>query len=304
MTRAPLTALALALGLSLPPAAAQELAGTLAKVKASGRITLGIRDSSPPFSYLDDKQKVVGFAVDICMTIVDAVKAKLSMPGLAVETLPVISSSRIPLMINGTIDLECGTTTNNADRQKQVGFTNAHFLTATRMASKKTARITTVDDLKGKPVASVAGSTNVAQLIKVNAERSLGMTIMSAKDVVEGFLLVETDRAVAFVMDDIQLAVLVAQAKDPSLYTISDATLSLPEPYGIMLRRNDPSFKELADRATADLFRSPAIQTVYDRWFTQPIPPRGLNLAFPMPASMRRAFATPTDSPDPAAYAN
>ena len=149
-----------------------------------------------------------------------------------------------------------------------------------------------------------AGSVNVAQVIKLNNDKSLGMTVMSAKDVVEGFLLLETDRAVAFVMDDIQLAVLVAQAKDPSLYVISEAALSQPEPYGIMLRRNDPAFKLLVDRATADLFKSPEIQTMYDRWFTRPIPPRGLNFNYPMPASMKKAFASPTDSPDPATYAN
>ena len=265
---------------------------------------LGVRDTATPFSYLDQNQKVVGFAVDICLTIAEAVKRALNMPGLEVGMEFVNSSSRIPLMTNGTIDLECGTTTNNAERKKQVDFTNTHFLTATRYVSRKDQHIASLDDLRGKTVSSVAGSTNILMLIKANNERRLGITVIAAKDVPEAFLMVETGRAAAFVMDDVQLSVIAAQSKDPSAYVVSDETLSNPEPYGIMLRRDDPAFKAVVDRATADLYRSPAILTIYDRWFLKPVPPRGLTYNVPLSTALRWAFAHPTDNPDPAFYAH
>ncbi|MDP4023509.1 amino acid ABC transporter substrate-binding protein [Methylobacterium sp. NEAU 140] len=289
--------------LAAASAHAAEPTGTLKKIADTNRIVLGVRDASPPFSYLDGTQKVVGFAVDICRVIADAVKRELNKPGLEVAMEFVNSSSRIPLMTNNTIDLECGTTTNNAERQKQVAFANTHFLTATRYVTRKDAGVKRLEDLRGKAVASVAGSTNILMLIKANTERKLDMTVLAAKDVVEGFLLVETGRAAAFVMDDVQLAVLVAQSKDPAAYTISTETLSNPEPYGIMLRRNDPAFKALVERTTADLYRSPEIMTLYDRWFLKPVPPRGLNYNVPLSPDLRWAYANPTDSPDPAVYA-
>jgi glutamate/aspartate transport system substrate-binding protein len=283
---------------------AGELTGTLKKIKDTNRLVLGVRDTATPFSYLDQNQKVVGFAVDICVKIAEAVKRELALPGLAVGMEFVNSSSRIPLMTNGTIDLECGTTTNNADRKKQVDFTNTHFLTATRYVSKKDQSIASLDDLRGKAVSSVAGSTNILMLIKANNERKLGITVIAAKDVPEGFLLVETGRAAAFVMDDVQLSVVAAQSKDPAAYVVSQETLSNPEPYGIMLRKDDPPFKALVDRVTADLFRSPEIMTIYERWFLKPVPPRGLTYNVPLSSALRWAFEHPTDNSDPAFYAH
>ncbi|MCJ2132593.1 amino acid ABC transporter substrate-binding protein [Methylobacterium sp. J-026] len=299
----PLLALLVALPLAAP-ARADALTGTLKKIKDSNRLVLGVRDTATPFSYLDQNQKVVGFAVDICLKIAEAVKRELKMPGLEVAMEFVNSSSRIPLITNGTIDLECGTTTNNAERKKQVDFTNTHFLTATRFVSKKDQHIAGLDDLRGKTVASVAGSTNILMLIKANNERRLGITVIAAKDVPEAFLMVETGRAAAFVMDDVQLSVIAAQSKDPSAYVVSDETLSNPEPYGIMLRRDDPAFKAVVDLATADLYRSPEILTIYDRWFLKPVPPRGLTYNVPLSSALRWAFAHPTDNPDPAFYAH
>ena len=197
------------------PAQAGEPTGTLRKIQDNNRLVLGVRDTATPFSYLDQNQKVVGFAVDICLKIADAVKRELKRPDLEVAMEFVNSSSRIPLITNGTVDLECGTTTNNAERKKQVDFTNTHFLTATRFVSKKDQHIASLDDLRGKAVASVAGSTNILMLIKANNERKLGITVIAAKDVPEAFLLVETGRAAAFVMDDVQLSVVAAQSKDP-----------------------------------------------------------------------------------------
>ncbi|GJE49809.1 Glutamate/aspartate import solute-binding protein [Methylobacterium tardum] len=288
------------------PASAQaaERTGTLKKIQDSNRLVLGVRDTAPPFSYLDQNQKVVGFAVDICLKVAEAVKRELNMPGLEVGMEFVNSSSRIPLVTNGTVDLECGTTTNNADRKKQVAFTNTHFLTATRFVSKKDQNIASLDDLRGKTVASVAGSTNILMLIKANNDRKLGITVIAAKDVPEAFLLVETGRAAAFVMDDVQLSVVAAQSKDPAAYVVSQETLSNPEPYGIMLRRDDPTFKAVVDRATADLYRSPEIMTIYDRWFLRPVPPRGLNYNVPLSSALRWAFAHPSDDSDPAFYAH
>ncbi|WP_267356147.1 MULTISPECIES: amino acid ABC transporter substrate-binding protein [unclassified Methylobacterium] len=286
------------------PARADTLTGTLKKIQDSNRLVLGVRDTAPPFSYIDQNQKVVGFAIDICMKIADAVKRELKRPGLEVGMEFVNSSSRIPLITNGTVDLECGTTTNNAERKKQVAFTNTHFLTATRFVSKKDQHIASLDDLRGKTVSSVAGSTNILMLIKANNERRLGITVIAAKDVPEAFLMVETGRAAAFVMDDVQLSVVAAQSKEPAAYVVSDETLSNPEPYGIMMRKDDPAFKVVVDRATADLYRSPEIQTIYDRWFLKPVPPRGLTYNVPLSSALRWAFAHPTDDSDPAFYAH
>ena len=283
-------------------ATAQELTGTLKKVKETGVIALGHRDSSVPFSYIDDNAKVVGFAMDICYKIVDAVKAELKLDKLEVRLVPVTSSTRIPLMANGTIDLECGSTTNNPERQKQVWYTNTHFLTASAFISKKAKNLKTIDDLKGKVVVSTAGTTNMKQLVEANAARNLGIDVQSAKDHAAAFLLVETERADAFVMDDVLLASLAASSKEPSAYQISDEALSLPEPYGIMLRKDDAPFKAVADKASAALYKSPEGATLYAKWFQAPIPPKGLNLNVPMSAKMKKAFSAPTDSPDPSAY--
>jgi glutamate/aspartate transport system substrate-binding protein len=263
---------------------------------------LGIQEASVPFSYLDGDQKVIGYAVDICMKIVDAVKQELKLSSLTVETSPVTSSNRIPLMMNGTVDLVCSATTNNAERQRQVAFTNSHFLSATRFAARKADNINTIDALKGKPVVAVSGSTNMVQLNQANTARNLGVTVLAAKDQAEAFLMLETGRAAAYVLDDVQLAVAIARSKDPSAYMISEEAFSKAEPYGIMLRKDDAPFKTVADRATANLYRSPEIEAIYKKWFESPVPPGGLNFRTPMAKVVRDAFANPSDNPDPASY--
>ena len=297
-------ALGLALGASLLAGSvqAEELTGTLKKVKDTGALTIGYRDSSVPFSYLDGNQKPVGYAMDICYKIADAVKAHLKLDKMEVKLNPVTSATRIPLIANGTIDLECGSTTNNAERQKQATFTNSHFLTATRYVAKKDANLKTIEDLKGKTVVSTSGTTNIKQINEANTERKLGLTILPAKDHAEAFLMVETGRAAAFVMDDVLLASLAASSKTPDAYAISTEALSKPEPYGIMLRKDDAPFKAVADAATKALYTSPEGKTLYDKWFTQPIPPRGINLKLPMTEAMEKQFKNPSDSPDPAVY--
>jgi glutamate/aspartate transport system substrate-binding protein len=302
MKRLRMIGLAVAAAVCAAQASAEELAGTLRKVKETGVITIGYRDSSIPFSYLDDNQKPIGFAMDICYKIVDAVKKELRLDKLAVELNPVTSSTRIPLLANGTIDLECGATTNNPDRLKQVAFAHTHFLTATRFVPKKSSKLDSIDDLKGRPVVATSGTTNIRQLTEANAARNLGINIIQAKDHAEAFLMVETDRAVAFMMDDILLAAFVSGSKAPDAYVISTDAFSKPEPCGIMLRKDDPAFKKVVDDATAALYQSPEGQRLYDKWFMQKIPPKGLNLNVPISAELKHEFARPSDSPDPDSY--
>jgi glutamate/aspartate transport system substrate-binding protein len=284
------------------PASAEELSGTLRKIKETGSIALGFRDSSIPFSYLDDNQKPIGYAMDICYAIVEAVQKELKLDKLAVELVPVSSSTRIPLLANGTIDLECGSTTNNPERQRQVAFSHTHFLTATRFISKKASKLNSIEDLKGKPVVATSGTSNIRQLIETNAARHLGINVIHAKDHAEAFLMVENDRAVAFVMDDILLAAFAVGSKDPGAYVISSDAFSKPEPCGIMLRKDDPAFKKVVDAATSALYQSAEGPKLYDKWFMQEVPPKGLNLNVPMGAELRQEFAKPSDSSDPDAY--
>jgi glutamate/aspartate transport system substrate-binding protein len=290
-----------AAGVVAGPACAQELTGALKKIKETGEITLGHRESSLPFSYYDDKQQVVGYAMDLCNRIVDGVKNELKLAKLETKLNPVTSATRIPLMANGTIDLECGSTTNNLERQKQVSFTITHFVTANRFVSKKSANLKTVDDLKGKTVVSTSGTTNIKQITEIGAQKGLGLNILAAKDHAEAFLMVETGRAAAFVMDDILLFSLVAGSKAPQDYVISTDALSV-EPYGIMLRREDAPFKKVVDEAMIATYKGGAINAIYDKWFLKPIPPRGLNLNVPMGDSFKKVIASPTDSGDPAVY--
>ena len=281
------------------PALAQE--GTLKKIKDSGSITIGHRDASLPFSYYDDKQQPIGYAMDLCAKIVDAVKAELKMPSLKTNYQLVTSANRIPLMANGTIDLECGSTTNNLARQEQVGFATTHFVTANRFVTKRAAKVSKLADLKGKTVVSTAGTTNIKQITEINAAQNLGMNIISANGHPEAFQMVETGRAVAFVMDDILLAGLVAQSRSPKDYEISSIALSV-EPYGIMLRKDDKAFKELADKALSQVYKSGQVNAIYSKWFQKPVPPKNVNLNLPMSPALKKVMANPTSSGDPKDY--
>ena len=289
---------ALACALVAAPALAQS---TVDKIKQTGAITIGHRDASIPFSYYDDQQKVVGYSMDICNRIVDDVKKELNMPNLKVNYQLVTSANRIPLMANGTIDLECGSTTNNLERQKQVSFTNTHFVTANRWVAKKSSNLKTLNDLKGKTIVSTAGTTNIKQITELNAAQNLGLNIISANGHPEAFQMVETGRAAAFVMDDILLYSLAAQARNPADYAISAEATSV-EPYGIMLRRDDPAFKKVVDAAMTQVYKSGQVNGIYEKWFLKPIPPKGLNLNIPMGDQFKKVVANPTDSGDPKDY--
>jgi glutamate/aspartate transport system substrate-binding protein len=239
--------------------------------------------------------------MDICAVIVDAVKKNLNMPNLKVNYQLVTSANRIPLIANGTVDLECGSTTNNNERQQLVGFSNTYFIPANRWASKASAKLNTLNDLKGKTIVSTAGTTDIKALNELNTADNYGMNILAAKDHAEAFLMVETGRAAAFVMDDILLAGLIANSRNPKEFAISKEFLSL-EPYGPMLRKGDAEFQKLADDATAQLYTSGRINAIYDKWFMKPIPPRNITLHVPMSSELKRVFAKPTHSGDPNDY--
>ena len=282
-------------------ASAQEPTGTLAKIKRTGQVVLGVRDGSIPFSYLDDKQQYQGYSVDLCLKVVEHLKTQLGMPGLKVAYNPVTSANRIPLMANGTIDLECGSTTNNAERQQQVAFAPTMFVISSRLLAKKSANIQTLEDMKGRVLVATAGTTTLKQMTILNNERKLGMKILIGKDHPESFLMLETGRAEAEANDDILLAAQVATSKAPVDFAVSKEAMSV-EPYGIMMRKNDMPFKKSVDEALRKVYQSDEIQRIYKKWFMSPIPPRGVNLNFPMPATLKAVLAKPTDSPDPAAY--
>ncbi|MEO7497349.1 MAG: amino acid ABC transporter substrate-binding protein [Massilia sp.] len=284
-------------------AQAQELTGTLAKIKKTGTVTLGVRDGSVPFSYLDDKQQYQGYSIDLCMKVVDALKKQLGMPELKVAMNPVTSANRIPLMANGTIDLECGSTTNNLERQQQVAFAPTMFVIANRLLVKKGSNIKSLADMKGKTLVATAGTSTVKQMTILNREKDLGMNIVIAKDHPEAFLMLETGRAAAEANDDILLASQRANSKRPDDYELTTEALSV-EPYGIMLRKEDPAFKKVVDDAIVSFYKSgDAVHKLYAKWFMSPIPPKGINLRFPMPPQLEVVLANPTDSGDPAAYA-
>lgn len=271
------------------------------KLKTTGEIALGYRDAAVPFSYLDDHQKPIGYSMDICHRIVDTLKKDLNLPNLKIKLVPVNGSTRIPLVANGTVDLSCGVATNNAQRQEQVSFAPTTFVTATRFASLKKSNLKDLRDFDGKTVVGASGSSNLRWLTQVNSEQKLGMKIITAKDLPEAFFSVSTGRASAFFMDDVLLAGLVASSHNPNDWVISNATYTI-EPYAIIQPKGDEPFKTAVDNAVKALMKDGAISALYNKWFTQPIPPTNINLNWPITPELKKAIAHPTDSPDPAVY--
>jgi glutamate/aspartate transport system substrate-binding protein len=280
------------LGLS---AHAQQRTGTLKKIMDTGVVKIGHRDASVPFSYLYDKQRPIGYGMDICMKIVDRIKAELKMPKLKVEYVPVTSQTRIPILTGGNIDMECGSTTNSVERQKQVAFAPTYFMTGTKIIVKKSSGIKGYDDLKGKTVVFTQGTTNERAMKAYNDEKKLGINFIPAKDHAESFLAVETGRAVAFPMDDILLYGLKAGARNPDDYEVIGEFLS-DDPYAIMLRKDDPEFKKLVDSTVIGLYKSGEINKIYSKWFESKIPPKGINLGFPMSEALKAAIKNPNDT--------
>ena len=283
------------LAVFIVPAGAQtQLTGTLKKVKDTGAVTLGFRESAIPFAYYDSQQRVVGYAQDFADKVVAALKQELKIPNLKVNYIPVTPQNRISLVQNGTVDLECGSTTNNLERQKQVAFSTTYFIIGTRLLTKKTSGIKDFPDLKGKTVVTNAGSTSEVLLRKMNVDKNMGMNIVSAKDHAESFLILETVRAVAFMIDDVLLYGDRMIAKHPQDWVVVGTPQSF-EAYGCMLRKDDAQFKQFVDKVFTQLMKSGEAAKIYKKWMQSPIPPKGLNMEFPMTPEVAEAFKHPND---------
>jgi glutamate/aspartate transport system substrate-binding protein len=274
--------------------AADDLTGTLKKIRDAGSISVGHRESSIPFSYYDDKNAVVGYSQDLVMLVVDAIKKKLNLPNLQIKLTPVTSQNRIPLVQNGTIDIESGSTTNNLERQQQVAFSDTMFIIGTRLLVKKDSGIQDFPDLKGKNVVVTAGTTSERLIREMNEKQGLKMNIISAKDHGESFLTLQSGRAVAFMLDDALLAGERAKAKKPADWVIVGTPQS-KEAYGMMIQKGDAQFKALVDDTIAKAETSGEAEKLVQKWFQSPIPPKGLNLDLPLSDDMKQLFKSPND---------
>jgi glutamate/aspartate transport system substrate-binding protein len=292
-----LTAMACLLIGASAPARTQDLEGTLRKVKETGTFTIGYRESSLPLSYLDEGLQPVGFSIELCKHVVDAVKTKLGTPGLTIKYNSVTSANRIPLVANGTVDIECGSTANMTARQKQVGFSYTVFVPQFRWIARAKGDINSAEDLRGRTVVVTAGTNTALFVNKMNNDDKLGMTVVQGKDHAESFLLVETGRASAWMEDDVLIAGFRANAKVPADFKLLDKSYP-SDPYALMLRKDDPQFKTLVDDTLAKLMRSGEFEKLYVRWFENPIPPKGINIQLPMSDALKRAIKEPNDRPN------
>lgn len=268
---------------------------TLAKIASTGAIAVGYREAEPPFSYKTPDGTVMGFSIDLCNLVVAGVKRHLKLDEIRLDYVPATPATRFVLLKSGKIDIECAATTNNAERRRIAFFSYPHFQTATRFVTRSADDIVTIDDLSGHSVASASGTVNIQQLNTLNREKKLNIGVIPTKTIEESFALVVSGRASAFVMDGILLAALVAQTGDSSKYRLSDDTLSEPEPYGLMIRYGDEEFKAVVNATLKEVFTSPAIEVLYNKWFMSPIPPEGMNLNLPMSPELRNAFANPEE---------
>ncbi|MDO8177563.1 MAG: amino acid ABC transporter substrate-binding protein [Undibacterium sp.] len=269
-------------------------ADTLARIRETQTITVAHREASFPFSFLSETKKPIGYSIDICLKIVEALKRELKMPQLTVRYLLVNPSSRIPSIVDGKADIECGSTSNNAERRKQVSFAIPHFFAAARMIVRTNSGIKNWTDLKDKKVVTTKGTTSVKLLNDRDQARALGLQLIEGRDHNESFTMIENGQADAFPMDDVLLFGLRANAKDPEKFSIVGDALST-EPYGIMLRKDDPAFKTLVDHEIARLMLDGEMTKFYDKWFRSPIPPKGTNLNMPMGILLRDNFRFPSD---------
>jgi glutamate/aspartate transport system substrate-binding protein len=274
---------------------------TLRKISETGVISLGFRDNSLPFSFLDKQQRPIGYSIDLCLQVVEAIKIKLKLPGLEIMFRPVTSANRLSFVVNDIVDLECGSTTNTLERQSEVAFSVTTFVASSSLVSKKSDPVSSLKDLQGRTVVSTAGTTCIRALATSNKTQRLNMRIVSGMDHEESFRFLEFDRAAAFAMDDVLVHGLVARTRNPGEYVIHNTDLSL-EPYGIVVRKHDPEFKKVVDDALVDLFKFGEINQIYRKWFLSEIAPNKVLLQMPMSRGLKKAIAFPTDSPDPAAY--
>jgi glutamate/aspartate transport system substrate-binding protein len=286
------TTLALALAATTGLVQAQT---TLKKVQDTGEIVMGVRESSSPLSFTLGNNQFTGYHIDMCLAIIDKIKATVGKP-VTVKYTPVTSQNRIPLTQNGTVDLECGSTTNNATRQKDVSFGMTTYVTEVRMAVKAKSGITNISQLNGKTIATTTGTTSVQTLRKHKAAEKVNFKEVFGKDHADSFLLMESGRADAFVMDDNILAGLIANAKDPKEFKIVGEVLSI-EPIAVMFRKDDPGMKTVVDFTIREMMQNGALDKLYKKWFQSPIPPKNTSVNLPMGATLKGLFKTPNDSP-------
>jgi ABC-type amino acid transport substrate-binding protein len=273
---------------------ASAFAGTLDKIRETREITIAHREASIPFSYLDDQKRPIGYAVDLCSKITKAIERELKIPKLTVNYLAVSSSSRIPAIVEGKAALECGSTTNNAERRKQVDYTIAHFVSSSRFLVRVDSGIEKIEDLNAKRVTSTKGTTNIKTLERLDTERLLKMKIVEAKDHSEAFQMLERKDVDAFAMDDVLLFGLRANSSSPEKFKVIGKPMTI-EPYAMMLPKGDAEFKKMVDKEMRRIILSGEIYTLYSKWFEQPIPPKGINLALPMPYLLRDSLKYPSD---------
>ncbi len=257
----------------------------LDRIKERGTINLGHRESSVPFSYIGSDGKPQGYSIDLCMKFIDAIKKEIEMPDLKINLVPVTSQTRIALMANGTIDLECGSTTNNLTRQKQVDYLPVTFITGTKIASRKDSGITEIEDLEGKTIALSPGTTNEKAIKRVAEQNGINIKTLMVKDHPQGWLAVESGRADAYASDDVLLYGLISKSKNPDDFQVTGRFLSY-DPYGIMVPQNDSLYRRLGTVTLADLMRSGEAHKIYDKWFN----PGPTNIKMPMSDTLRKAF--------------
>lgn len=269
-------------------------ASQIDRIRATHEIVIAHRDASIPFSYLDDQNRPVGYAMDLCAKIVSALERELKIPAIKVRYMPVTSATRIGAIADGLAAMECGSTTNTAERRKKVDYTIAHFISASRLLVRTDTGINTLEDLQGKTVVSTKGSTNIKTLERVGKERVLRLQVLEAQDHAEGFAMVRAKKASAFAMDDVLLYGLRANSGQPESFKVIGKSMSI-EPYAIMLPKGDAAFKKLVDAEMRRIILSGEIKPLYRKWFEEAIPPKGINLALPMPAMLRDSFKYPSD---------
>jgi glutamate/aspartate transport system substrate-binding protein len=272
------------------PAPAPAAIDTLKRIRDTGTLLIGVRDTSVPFSFIDAQKQPQGYSVDLCLRVADAVKAELKMPKLDIKFVPVTSSNRIPMLLEGKIDLECGSTTNTRDRQKQVAFAYTTFVAGIKMLAKKSSNVNSIEDLRGKSIVVTKGTTSEKMMKTMNDERVLKMNIIESGDHGESFKAVADGTAIAFPMDDVLLYGLISKSKNPDDYAVVGKYLSV-EPYGIMLRKDEPAFEKIVDRALIDLFQSGEIRRIYAKWFNTK------DLVVPLNPYLKEAFLAPNTYP-------
>lgn len=279
---------------SMSTSSGQAPASTLERIAETGTIRIGYSPDSAPFSYLDADDTIVGYSIDLCKRVAELLQAQLGLAELDIAYVRRTPSDRAALLKNGDIDIECVASTNNAERRASVAFSYPHFLTAVQFIALKDGGPRVVADLKGRTVASTSGTTVISELNALSREQNLNIAVVPTPDHETGFDLMATGHVSAFVMDGILLSTMAANADDPSLYAVSGDAIGSPEPYGLMLRHDDAPFTEAVNGALFEIYTQGEIGAIYDRWFTKPIPPRGINLNLPMSDTLQAAFATPT----------